>query len=107
MFVVIEMRKDPSSVCECSKLWLITAAELGLPLVPPFMDPATKGSKLLQGVNFASAGSGILNSTGMFFVSRYLHPYIPLRISNRYARHNGHVLSSADSMLSRASIKRY
>jgi hypothetical protein len=33
------------------------------------MDPATKGSKLLQGVNYASAGSGILNSTGMFFVS--------------------------------------
>ncbi|KAG0560376.1 hypothetical protein KC19_10G176300 [Ceratodon purpureus] len=43
------------------------AAELGLPLVPPFMDPETKGSKLLQGVNYASAGSGILNSTGMFF----------------------------------------
>ncbi|XP_024364886.2 GDSL esterase/lipase At5g08460 [Physcomitrium patens] len=43
------------------------AEELGLPLVPPFLDSSTKGQKLLQGVNYASAGSGILNSTGMFF----------------------------------------
>nr|PNR37472.1 hypothetical protein PHYPA_020581 [Physcomitrium patens] len=32
------------------------------------MDSETKGLKLLQGVNYASAGSGILNSTGLFFV---------------------------------------
>uniref|UniRef100_A0A7I4B8X1 Uncharacterized protein n=1 Tax=Physcomitrium patens TaxID=3218 RepID=A0A7I4B8X1_PHYPA len=48
------------------------AAELGLPLIPPSMDSETKGLKLLQGVNYASAGSGILNSTGLFFLIQLL-----------------------------------
>lgn len=51
-----------------NNLWF-AASIIGLPLVPPFLDPATKGTKVLQGVNYASAGSGILNSTGEFFVS--------------------------------------
>ncbi|XP_074271378.1 GDSL esterase/lipase At5g08460-like [Silene latifolia] len=37
---------------------------LGLPLVPTFSDPETKKIKISRGVNHASAGSGILDSTG-------------------------------------------
>ncbi|KAK8945428.1 GDSL esterase/lipase [Platanthera guangdongensis] len=40
---------------------------LGLTLIPPFNDPATNGSIILRGVNYASAGSGILNDTGEIF----------------------------------------
>ncbi|XP_077229535.1 GDSL esterase/lipase At1g71691-like [Tasmannia lanceolata] len=40
---------------------------LGFPLIPPFNNPSTKGSKILQGVNFASAAAGILNDTGKLF----------------------------------------
>ncbi|KAF3785116.1 GDSL esterase/lipase [Nymphaea thermarum] len=37
---------------------------LGLPHpLPGFNDPTTKGTKILSGVNYASAGSGILDST--------------------------------------------
>jgi hypothetical protein len=44
---------------------------LGLPsFVPVFMNPATKGKVILQGVNYASGGAGILDFTGYAFVSR-------------------------------------
>ncbi|KAI6691193.1 hypothetical protein NL676_028021 [Syzygium grande] len=33
-------------------------------LIPPFADPSTKGFKVINGVNFASGGSGILDDTG-------------------------------------------
>ncbi|XP_065882241.1 GDSL esterase/lipase At4g16230-like [Euphorbia lathyris] len=32
--------------------------------IPPFYDPSTKGTKIINGVDFASGGSGILNDTG-------------------------------------------
>lgn len=35
----------------------------------PYLDPNLTGKKLLNGANFASAGVGILNDTGMHFVS--------------------------------------
>ncbi|KAF9620807.1 hypothetical protein IFM89_014744 [Coptis chinensis] len=37
---------------------------LGLGVIPAFNDPSTQGPKILQGVNFASSGAGILNDTG-------------------------------------------
>ncbi|KAK1267516.1 GDSL esterase/lipase [Acorus gramineus] len=38
---------------------------LGLPsLIPVFNDPKTRGDKVIHGVNYASGGSGILDSTG-------------------------------------------
>ncbi|KAI5060877.1 hypothetical protein GOP47_0023382 [Adiantum capillus-veneris] len=40
------------------------ALKLGLPLIPIHSDPSTKGAKLLYGVNFASAASGIQAYTG-------------------------------------------
>nr|GMD61098.1 GDSL esterase/lipase [Ipomoea batatas] len=35
----------------------------------PYLDPELNGQKLLVGANFASAGIGILNDTGIQFVS--------------------------------------
>ncbi|KAG9147488.1 hypothetical protein Leryth_007304 [Lithospermum erythrorhizon] len=32
--------------------------------IPPFNDPLTKGSRIVNGVNYASGGSGILDETG-------------------------------------------
>lgn len=49
----------------------IIADELGQKIYsPPFLAPTTKGSAILHGVNYASGGSGILNSTGSLFVGR-------------------------------------
>ncbi|KAK9758203.1 hypothetical protein RND81_01G215100 [Saponaria officinalis] len=42
----------------------LLAERLGLPLIPPFDDPNTKGPTIVHGVNFGSGGSGILNETG-------------------------------------------
>eukprot|EP00249_Psilotum_nudum_P005586 c19037_g1_i1 orf=1-579(-) len=36
----------------------------------PFLDPNAKGQNLLRGINFASAGAGILDDTGSIFISR-------------------------------------
>ncbi|KAL3845593.1 hypothetical protein ACJIZ3_002996 [Penstemon smallii] len=39
--------------------------KLNLPnFIPPFNDPSTNGMKIINGVNFASGGSGILDDTG-------------------------------------------
>ncbi|KAL0438004.1 UNVERIFIED_CONTAM: GDSL esterase/lipase [Sesamum latifolium] len=43
----------------------ILGQKLNLPTyIPPFNDPSTKGSKIVNGVNYASGGSGILDNTG-------------------------------------------
>ncbi|KAH9616458.1 hypothetical protein KSS87_017376, partial [Heliosperma pusillum] len=42
----------------------ILAERLGLPLIPGFADPGTKGVAITHGVNFGSGGSGILDDTG-------------------------------------------
>ncbi|XP_010434862.1 PREDICTED: GDSL esterase/lipase At4g16230 [Camelina sativa] len=39
-------------------------------LTPPYLAPTTRGSLILNGVNYASGGSGILNSTGKLFGER-------------------------------------
>ncbi|GAB2233287.1 hypothetical protein Droror1_Dr00002506 [Drosera rotundifolia] len=38
--------------------------------IPPYLDPTTTGSKILQGVNYASAGGGILNASGAIYGAR-------------------------------------
>ncbi|KAJ3683759.1 hypothetical protein LUZ60_013986 [Juncus effusus] len=37
---------------------------------PPFLAPNTTGSAILDGVNYASGGGGIMNGTGKLFVNR-------------------------------------
>ena len=43
-------------------------ALLGLPYLPAFANPTTVGSRILLGVNYASAAGGILDETGQNFV---------------------------------------
>lgn len=44
--------------------------KVGIPDLPAFADPTTVGSKILQGVNYASAGAGILDETGRHWGDR-------------------------------------
>ncbi|KAF5941550.1 hypothetical protein HYC85_019192 [Camellia sinensis] len=45
--------------------------EIGLKdFTPPYLAPTTTGPVVLQGVNYASGGGGILNHTGKIFVGR-------------------------------------
>ena len=37
--------------------------------IPSFTDPSTRGGRIVNGVNFASGGSGILDDTGALAVS--------------------------------------
>ncbi|XP_059434591.1 GDSL esterase/lipase At4g16230-like [Corylus avellana] len=49
----------------------IIGQELGLKdFTPPYLAPSTAGLVLLQGVNYASGGGGILNTTGKIFGGR-------------------------------------
>ncbi|MCL7043118.1 hypothetical protein MKW94_022801 [Papaver nudicaule] len=49
----------------------ILADKLGIPYVPSFADPTTRGSRLLNGVNYASAAAGILDETGQHYGQRF------------------------------------
>ncbi|KAL3684115.1 hypothetical protein R1sor_002137 [Riccia sorocarpa] len=46
----------------------IIGQTFGLPFVPAYLDPSTKGNAILKGVNYASGGSGILDDTGVTFI---------------------------------------
>nr|DAD33080.1 TPA_asm: hypothetical protein HUJ06_011931 [Nelumbo nucifera] len=49
----------------------IIGQELGFEtFAPPYLAPTTAGPVILQGVNYASGGGGILNQTGKIFVGR-------------------------------------
>lgn len=47
----------------------VIGEHIGADPVLPFLDPGLTGQKLLNGANFASAGIGILNDTGIQFVN--------------------------------------
>ncbi|KAJ4822422.1 hypothetical protein Tsubulata_048179 [Turnera subulata] len=44
---------------------------LGVPYPPAFANPSTAGSRLLGGVNYASAAAGILDESGQHYGQRY------------------------------------
>ncbi|XP_021774256.1 GDSL esterase/lipase At4g16230-like [Chenopodium quinoa] len=46
------------------------AEEFGTIASPPYLAPYAKGPLILQGINYASAGSGILNETGQIYIGR-------------------------------------
>ena len=50
----------------------IISEQLGAEPTLPYLSPELHGAKLLVGANFASAGVGILNDTGIQFVSLFL-----------------------------------
>ncbi|KAB1199513.1 hypothetical protein CJ030_MR0G021684 [Morella rubra] len=45
--------------------------QLGSEFILPYLSPELTGQRLLSGANFASAGIGILNDTGIQFVSTW------------------------------------
>ncbi|KAI3993232.1 hypothetical protein MKX01_009975 [Papaver californicum] len=45
--------------------------KMGIPYLPAFADPTTRGSRLLGGVNYASAAAGILDETGQHYGQRF------------------------------------
>ncbi|GAY50712.1 hypothetical protein CUMW_128840 [Citrus unshiu] len=50
----------------------IISEQIGQPESPlPYLSPELTGERLLNGANFASAGIGILNDTGIQFVSQF------------------------------------
>lgn len=50
--------------------YLFSGEELGQPnYAVPFLAPNSTGKAILNGVNYASGGGGILNATGSIFVS--------------------------------------
>lgn len=51
---------------------MILGQHIGVDPLLPYLSPELKDEKLLNGANFASAGIGILNDTGVQFVSGYL-----------------------------------
>jgi len=51
-------------------LWLVAAAKLGITSPPAYLSATQNVDTLLKGVNYASGGAGILNDTGLYFVSR-------------------------------------
>ncbi|KAE8076672.1 hypothetical protein FH972_015306 [Carpinus fangiana] len=52
-------------------IFFLAGQELGLKdFTPPYLAPTTAGPVLLQGVNYASGGGGILNGTGKIFGGR-------------------------------------
>lgn len=50
-------------------LWHFAAAKLGIPSPPAYLSVSQNVDALLKGVNYASGGAGILNDTGLYFVS--------------------------------------
>lgn len=57
------------SICSYPLTNMILGEHIGAGPILPFLDPALTGQNLLNGANFASAGIGILNDTGIQFVS--------------------------------------
>lgn len=48
---------------------------MGMESPLPYLHPSLRGDKLLAGANFASAGIGILNDTGVQFVCPHICVY--------------------------------
>ncbi|XP_068303668.1 GDSL esterase/lipase At5g37690-like [Pyrus communis] len=48
----------------------LISEKLGIPSPPPYLSLSRNNDALLKGVNYASGGAGILNSTGLYFIQR-------------------------------------
>ena len=49
---------------------MLSGEQIGSESTLPYLSPELQGEKLLIGANFASAGVGILNDTGIQFVRK-------------------------------------
>lgn len=57
------------------RVTFVLGEEIGSEPTLPYLSPELTGEKLLVGANFASAGVGILNDTGVQFVS-FIHYFL-------------------------------
>ncbi|KAJ6796448.1 GDSL esterase/lipase [Iris pallida] len=48
----------------------IISAKLGISSPPPYLSLSMKDDAILEGVNYASGGAGILNETGVYFIEK-------------------------------------
>ncbi|MFS8007109.1 putative triacylglycerol lipase [Helianthus anomalus] len=59
----------------------LISEHMGLESPLPYLNPLLKGDKLLNGANFASAGIGILNDTGVQFLHDLMYPFNKRKVS--------------------------
>ncbi|KAE8009904.1 hypothetical protein FH972_006310 [Carpinus fangiana] len=57
----------------------LISEQLGAESTLPYLSPQLTGERLLVGANFASAGIGILNDTGVQFVTKH-NPNVPATV---------------------------
>lgn len=64
--------------CIYKFLFVIPGQQAGFKnFTPPYLAPTTRGAVILQGVNYASGGGGIVNETGVLFVSYIVYCLLP------------------------------
>ncbi|KAL3646165.1 hypothetical protein CASFOL_011345 [Castilleja foliolosa] len=64
----IDFEKGPTGRYSNGKIFVDYIGELlGLPIVSSYVDSTTNGADIMFGVNYASAGAGILDETGLHF----------------------------------------
>ncbi|XP_039010088.1 GDSL esterase/lipase At1g71250-like [Hibiscus syriacus] len=68
----IDFNMQPTGRFSNGKTFVDIIGEMmGLPYPSAFADPSTRGAKLLEGVNYASAAAGILDESGQHYGERY------------------------------------
>ncbi|WVZ02268.1 hypothetical protein V8G54_023074 [Vigna mungo] len=72
---------------------------LGVPSPPPFADPSTTGSRILNGVNYASGASGILDESGRNYGDRFT--------MNRQIQNFESTLNQYRSMMNPAALSQF
>ncbi|KAF8062120.1 hypothetical protein N665_1204s0009 [Sinapis alba] len=77
----------------------LLAQLLGISSPPPFADPTTSGSRILGGVNYASAAAGILDESGQNYGDRFS--------MNRQVLNLGTTLSQLRTMMSPQNLTDY
>lgn len=65
---------------------LLSGEQIGSEPTLPYLSPELTGERLLIGANFASAGIGILNDTGIQFVSTFIYSLILATYALYYSR---------------------
>jgi hypothetical protein len=88
------------SVCVCGWCNCMFAAErLGLPYAVNYLDKSATVQNYLQGVNFASSGSGYLNITGYILVCTLYyccdHDHLILLLPTNCSWRSSHAISQA------------